>query len=607
MTHFGTTVEISATDYDWLATGSQIGSIVNQWAERTDIIAYIGSEASKASGAPASFNPASAQVEVNTTVAFGHVTPVQVGDLRQRTNQFEFPKATGAIFHEAMHARFSTWDLPTAAARLTPRAFEALHLLEESRIERRGIQHFPDNKAFLRTCALEIVLGDTDEKGLAKMSTVRQAAHILGLTYARVDAGVLLEDDVEVFRSILDSVLSPEKFEDFRSVWREFQTLDATAHVERMYELAELWESLIVEAQEEAGEEEGESGGEGEAGEGESGEPTPGQKFAKALMEALKDAAENAEVEGNMDVEQQQTTEDYREQVESSNSKAEERSKAKAKASEVFGAGTGPTECATTYSELVEERAPKADERASAVKIGKALDKAKYRDRDRVVSGSDIPPGRLRTRALVQGEALKSRGLTGNEQPFKRVQHKNVDDPTLTVGVMVDISGSMNSAMKPMASAAWILSEAVRRIQGKASMVYYGSGVFATLKPGQHLEKVRVYSAPDATERFDDAFMALDGQMNLLHGTGARLLVIVSDGYYRGNEVRAAQKWLKRCEQSGVAVLWIGAGKDAMFGKRFTDGLKTAKFVRMEGSATSASDAIGKAAADALTAIGSRR
>jgi hypothetical protein len=88
-------------------------------------------------------------------------------------------------------------------------------------------------------------------------------------------------------------------------------------------------------------------------------------------------------------------------------------------------------------------------------------------------------------------------------------------------------------------------------------MVYYGQDVFPTLKPGQHLDQVNVYTAPDGTEKFDKAFKALNGSLNLLDGTGARLLVVVSDGCYTGHEIEKAKHWVKRCNESGVAVLWL--------------------------------------------------
>jgi hypothetical protein len=169
---------------------------------------------------------------------------------------------------------------------------------------------------------------------------------------------------------------------------------------------------------------------------------------------------------------------------------------------------------------------------------------------------------------------------------------------------MVDISGSMSSAMEPMAVTAWVMSEAVRRVQGRAAMVYYGTGVFPTLKPGQHLSEVTVYSAPDGTERFEKAFKALDGSLNLLNGVGARLLVIVSDLCYTHEETKNARRWLDECERLGVGVMVVSplASDDA---RRLLNSSST-KSVQLVEKITSAADVatqIGSAAARALESV----
>ena len=189
--------------------------------------------------------------------------------------------------------------------------------------------------------------------------------------------------------------------------------------------------------------------------------------------------------------------------------------------------------------------------------IGEALERAKYRERDETQLSSFVPPGRLRTRAIVQNTALRARGQMATAQPFRRTVRKHTDEPTLNVGVMVDISGSMGGAMNPMATTAWVMSEAVNRIQGNCAMVYFGNDVFATLKKGQRLDKVNVYSAKDGTEKFNKAFQALNGELNLTNGNGARLLVIVSDGEYVGEEIKKAKEIVAECESAGVAILWL--------------------------------------------------
>ena len=598
MSHFGDTTKLSrTTPSEWLGVGAKIGELVNDWAMRSDLVAYVGAEAAVDMGAPALFSPETAEIEVNTKIAFGHVLPEHVGDMTERSNQFEFPVASGAILHEAMHARYSTWDMRKAMVELSANEYKALHLLEESRIEALGVRAYPANRAFLRASAMEIVLADMSEDSVAKLTQVRQVAFLLGLTYARVSAGVLDNSDVEPVHEIVKTTLPQDKLDALRAIWLEFQRLDARTGEARMYDLAREWERVVKETSEEAGEPQGSEAGElGEAM----------AEFAEALKEALEEAAGEASIGAIMEAQDQQTSEEYKEEASKAGKSAEERRKHRETAEVVFGQGSTPDDSGS-YSSLVETRNPTSEERVSAVRIGQALERAKYRDRVRIESGSVVPPGRLRTRALVQGEAQKERGIQTPTEAFRRVQRKHTEDPNLTIGVMVDISGSMRSAMNPMASAAWILSEATRRVQGKVAMTYYGSGVFSTLRAGQHLDKVNVYTASDATEKFDRAFQALDGSLNLLNGSGARLLVVVSDGAYTAEEARKAREWVKRCDREGVAVLWLGAGSYGSSGERYTRDVASAVHVELGASVTDAADEIGRMAERALTTAGSRR
>lgn len=591
-------IRTSATQPEWLKVGAAVGSLTNAFAGRYDIAAVVGNTTS--SGAPACFSPTVAEVEVNAELAFGKgATPDMVGDITERDVQFMWPRATGLIFHEAMHARFSTWDIPKAAETLTPKEFRALVLLEEGRIERQGLNVFPDNACFLRACALELVMNDLELEPL-ELSPTRAVAELLALTSARVDAGSLKATDVTSIEEVIVKKISLELFDKLRELWLKAQ---GTHSIEELYGIAREWSKVVEDAAIEAGEQE----------EDESGEPVPGRsggsggstsgELMEEVMEALREAAEDAAIGANDDAADQQTTEEWRDEVKArSNNSSRQREHAKV-STEVFGKGTGPVADHRTSSRLIEERAPRGDERAAAVKLSALLERAKYRDRDATEITSIVPPGRLRTRAMVQGAALKTKGVMTQVEPWRRTVRKHTDDPTLSVGVLVDISGSMSEAMEPMAVSAWILSEAVRRIQGKAAMVYYGQGVFPVLKPGQHLDKVTVYSAADGTERFDQAFKALDGSLNLLSGSGARMLVVVSDGCYTYEETHKARKWVQECAAAGVAVTWINFSHDERDARNIIKGTGAGYVsARDTGSdAASLAASIGKVAAEALT------
>ena len=170
---------------------------------------------------------------------------------------------------------------------------------------------------------------------------------------------------------------------------------------------------------------------------------------------------------------------------------------------------------------------------------------------------------------------------------------------------MVDISGSMSSAMEAMGSTAWIMSEAGRRIQAETAMVYFGSGVFPTLRKGQRLDEVAIYSAPDGTEKFDEAWQALDGELGLTFGTGVRMVVIVSDGQFTGKESENTIRMLQECKRNGVAVLWI-TPKDC-FGYPAQEKISEAKWgVHLNGMVVEQiANEVGKSASEALAKVGS--
>jgi len=594
MTHFTDDVATHVnTDPEWLKVGSAVAALVNELSLRSDLIAKVGP--TNGAEAPAFYNPALYEIEVNSSIAFGRTIPAEyVGDLRDRDVQYDWPKATGAIFHEAMHARFSRWDLRAAASDLTDAQCAALHLLEESRIEGLGRHHFPKYREFLRACALEIVLADLNVDKLAEQGQTRAAAHLAALTLARVDAGVLEADDVALAADYLNDFIGADLMDKLRGVWTEFQTLDThTSMTGRGYELAIEWDRLVTEAATERGE-----------------EPTQAQRDAvrqmlEELAEKLADDAEATSIAAGSSLSDQQTAEEWAAEVGDRSTAAKQRNEAKAQADKTFSKGSGPGET-KSGSKLLQTRKPTAVERAAAVSVAQLLEKAKYRERGELEIKSVTPPGRLRTRALVQGAALKSKGVMTQVEPWRRTVRKHTDDPDLHVGVLVDISGSMGGAMEPMATTAWVLSEAARRVQARAAMVYYGSDVFPTLKPGQHLTDVNVYTAPDGTEKFNEAFKAVDGALDLLNGTGARLLVVVSDGSYGGvGQLEAAQKWVKACDAAGVAILWItfDGGSDV---RRITNGTAAEVITYAGRDASEMAKTVGAAAAKALTQVGSR-
>ena len=612
MAHFGKHHhKRQKTDKSWLPVTAQIGEIANRWSGRNDLVAYVGLDGGRGE-APALFDPDMREIEVNSEIAFGEfVRATQVGDFTQRKTLFEWSKAAGAVLHEAMHAAHSIFDLRESAKVLDRGEMDALTILEESRIEANGVRDFPKDRVFLRACAMDIVMSDMTEDGLESLSATRQAARLAALTMARVDAGVLDQVDVKTVRSKVEEIIPLNVRKKLRRIWREFQNLE-DFDIERMHELAKEWYAAVEEQAKENGEpEEGEQGSfggmpmPGEGGEGGGGqEMTEEQAKAFAdMMDALGKDAMDAMIESQKAVRGQRTKEAQQAAAKAAGEQHKEQAENKKVSMNTFERSIGPNGTRSN-SRLRNKRKPTAEEKRAANRIARAMEKARYRDRVQTEHSSIVPPGRLRVGTAMQGVAIKSQGGQNTTEPFRRRQRKHVEDPNLTLGLMCDISGSMSSTMRPMAVAAWVMSEAVRRVQGKAAGVYYGNDVFSVLKPGQHLTEVMEYDAADGTEEFDKAFRSLDGALNLLQGRGARLLVICSDGNYRPHEEEACRKWLKRCASMRVGVVWLGfkSGRAQEYCKD-----AGAHYVEIGNDVMAASAAIGQACTDALNAAGRAR
>jgi hypothetical protein len=110
----------------------------------------------------------------------------------------------------------------------------------------------------------------------------------------------------------------------------------------------------------------------------------------------------------------------------------------------------------------------------------------------------------------------------------------------------------------PVASAAWILARATAHIPGaQAATVIFGAHVRAVIRPGRTPTRVHEFSALDNTEAFCEAVEALDGALNLSRPGAARLLVIVSDGFFTEEQRLLGQQRIDRLTGSGCAVLWL--------------------------------------------------
>jgi hypothetical protein len=599
----GTTVEARA----WLRMSAALSGHVPTVAEREDVTVLVAPGAGR--GAPGCFVPALATIELDSaTFTDAGLDPATARPDRP-SDRDRYPAAWGVFTHECAHARHTHWH-PTEDAGSA--AMAAATLLEESRIEAAHLARRPTDRRWLRAAATTLILpefttptpdpdpdsgapateataepgpptagGDGPaeapapatveapdpapdatrdagavtataapvahgepagtEKAGAGEAGVWVAAQAAGLLLARVDAGVLDEDETTAVAEAVTPVLGTERLERLRQLWRAAHaTGDEDA--EAMLALGRAWcEAVGLDP--------------------DTSVPDPTHTptavavvgaVASAVGRVLAVAAEHdAPPPARPTVDRAAAREAER----------KSRDAAERAALRVFGPGAGGGRHGHARlgdTDLGEQRPPTEAERVAARRLARALKRAAARDRTATTVSSATPPGRLRMRAALAADAQRAAGAVPTAEPFTRTVSRHVPSPPLRVGIACDVSGSMHSVAAAVASAAWILARATSHVpDAKAATVIYGNHVRPVTHPGKAPALVQDFPACDGTERFTQAIDALDAALDLSRPGAARLLVIVSDGYYTPGELDTGQQRITRLRAAGCGILWL--------------------------------------------------
>ncbi|WP_284741794.1 VWA domain-containing protein [Amycolatopsis sp. RTGN1] len=520
---------------------------------------------------PAWFTPATGEVTLNGPVALDGAKPSEINPLTPE-GRLRHPVIIGLLCHEAGHAAHTQWDshfgdgidvIPTRAA----------VLLEEIRIEHRQLRRRPGDRLYLRAASRRVILPGADAPSAA--ATRWRAGQAALLTSGRVDAGVLTTGEVRKVAAVCRTTLGRKDFDRLRRVWRKALTVP-DGDVDGLMKLATRWADIIgvedpadapappcghgvlPDSTEEPTASDQESGRDEQdaASTPDADEDTGADELEKALAEAFQGAmvlvAASGEQEAAAELgHDEDSVPDDGERRRAQD--AAEQEAAETEAERVFH-GNRRSGASDPRGEL---RPPTAIERELARRTGKALRRAKFRERGKIVVDSAVPPGRLRGREAMLGAAQRSMGTPITAKPFRRVIRKDTPEPPLTVGIAVDISGSMDWATEMLASLAWIVAHAAAEVDGMTATVAFGERVTAITAPGVPPAAVQEFDAPDGYHEFVPAMRALDGALQLTAGQGARLVFVVSDGHYGPAIERQAAEVVERFARHGVHVVWL--------------------------------------------------
>jgi len=519
-------------------------------------------------GAPACYLPDLDTIEIDAAHLDGldpaTLLPASPAD-RER-----YPALWGLLVHEAAHAEHSRWRPPED----TPAPVNAAaDLLEEVRMEAAHLAERPADRRWLRAAAIKLILSDltppapdpaTAPPAISVPAvpaqpasagpaappplrmTAQDAAHTAGLLLARTDAGILEPAETDHLETVIAAIVGPDTLDQLRAVWREARTTgDHDAH--GMLALGRRWCELVgIDPDAEPNLPTG-------SGSTAGGEEEPGPAQPSPLADAVAAALDVIHLTNTTPTLPSPAA---RGAAKLAAQQAEKRTQATARqiADEVFGGnrtGRGRTTAART-------RPPTVAEQAAARRLARALRDASLRERTHIKISSATPPGRLRMRAALSADAQRAAGAVPTAEPFTRTISRTTPAPPLRVGIACDVSGSMSRFAGPVASAAWILARAASHLpDADTASVTFGRYVRPITYPGTSPTLVTTFPTGGTDEAFTRALGALDGALDLTRPGTARLIVVLSDGYFYTHETNAGRLRLDRLTTSGAAVLWL--------------------------------------------------
>ncbi len=522
----------------WLRISAALTGRLPDIAGREDLI--VTCEPGTRSGAPAAFYPTRAMVEIDTAIFAPHhpatLHPNRHGD------EERYPAAWGAFVHEAAHAAHSMWDLPPAVRGTA--LDSAAQILEESRAEHAHLARRPADRRFLRACVGTLVMSNFTTGSL---TTAWQAAWAAGLILARRDAGILDPDETEPVEQAVTSILGEDLLTTLTSIWKAAHTTgDHDGPV--MLRHARAWCTALgvdLDRPEPPPMPGGDENVLGEAVGKVVGHVTANEALQAAITVAAAARAKQKAV------------------------KAVHERQAAQIAARVFSRGgrpftPGATNRSGTASPVTGTRPPSGAEKAAAGQLARALRAAAYRERVPTVTASAAPPGRLNMRGALARDAQKAAGATPTAQPWTHTHRRQMPSPPLRVGIAVDVSGSMNAAATPIASAAWILAKAAALTDpdSRTATIAYDLSLTAITQPGRNPSQVTEFTARGIGHNLAETIDALAAGLDLTTPGRGRLLVIASDGYYTPQETAKAAHRVRGLNDAGCAVLWLAFAPD---------------------------------------------
>jgi hypothetical protein len=201
-----------------------------------------------------------------------------------------------------------------------------------------------------------------------------------------------------------------------------------------------------------------------------------------------------------------------------------------------------------------DERHATSEEKTTRNKLVKRLKDARWRERTKTRKVQALPPGRVRTRGLVQKMADQQRGtIVSTAKPWKQSKREQPKMPKMRVGLVIDTSVSMDPIKKDMSGMLWVLSHSLKEVEGEVCAVGFGDSMKVLLEPNKKVNRyVKDLKMRGASRQVVDSVNKCVDLLKFKHNKDdIRMIVMLSDG---GLCDFGGRKWCEYCWPEGKAL-----------------------------------------------------
>ncbi len=495
-------------------------------------------------------------------------------NLHEPADRLRNPVLAGALIHEAAHSAHTLWTRALAKT-VNAQHMQAAMLLEEARCERQLLRRWPRELLATRACAAHVVLDASDDN----TATPESVGTILALILPRAEARIFHPRTVASLREYARKAVTQDGLNEFEAIWlRALETADDDA--DSMLECGRDWVEAtrrwLQDEQDQQDESDGEDGedeqpqaggtasGNGDAGADtqENGQPAPvalpscGCGTADTADEAHP--PEDAEDGSGTHIEHDDAADAIRSAIaeamtdvrDDTRDDARERVGDPEPATRATGKGTGTSNATITY------RRPGAEDHSTKATIVRRLKRQQYRKAHRTSEDVNRPAGgRMSGTKLMQLRAQQHKNQPVTAKPWTRTRLHTVDKPPLHVGIVADLSGSMNAWGPHISTATWALAHAVRDLGGSAAACGFSGNTMPLLEARTTPNKVPVLrGAGGGSTGGPNAITAVAEELGFARKHGAKVIIVLTDGALP--DLSEVHTRLDSLNEAGVPTVW---------------------------------------------------